>query len=404
MAEEVDFKLTPLDDNGDAVIASEEVSKTENKENELQQEEKGEQNKAEEQSEAPVQEELEVATVAESLEAEEKNIEPAVEVSEVIDEVAKSNPELTEDELFNILKERYNAQGSSIKDVLSNNEQSENIELTDDVKKFLEYQKDTGRGLQDFLKAQRDIGSLSDQESLLEYYKETKPHLSIDDISYLISEKFNFDESIDDEKEIRSKKIAFKEEVYKAKQLLNDISGKYKVPLESSDGTPLSKDVQDAISFYTEYNESTEKQKQLQDDYSKVFREKTEQVFSQNFKGFEFNVGDKRLLFKIADVNGIKSSQSDINDMLGSFTDKETGALGDGMKFHKAAFAMNNPDLIAKLAYQQGLSDATKGIVKETKNIDMSVRENQDMETKGSNFKVLSSESSFSSGLKFNKK
>ena len=147
MAEEVDFKLTPLDDNGDAVIASEEVSKTENKENELQQEEKGEQNKAEEQSEATVQEELEVATVAESLEAEEKNIEPTVEVSEVIDEVAKSNPELTEDELFNILKERYNAQGSSIKDVLSNNEQSENIELTDDVKKFLEYQKDTGRAI-----------------------------------------------------------------------------------------------------------------------------------------------------------------------------------------------------------------------------------------------------------------
>ena len=400
MAEEVDFKLTPLDDNGNPIET--------NVEQDVQQEEVSEQ--VEEQVEEQAQEEVAESQVQEveeptvTTENITEELEAQVEVSEVSQQVDESQPQLSDADLLSILKERYDAQGDSLKDVLSNNEKSESIELTDDVKKFLEYQKDTGRGLQDFLKAQRDISSLSDVEALTEYYQETKPHLSADDISYLISENFRFDEALDDDKEVRAKKIAFKDEVYKAKQHLNNVSDKYKVPLGSSDGTPLSQDVQEAVSFYTEYKENTEKQKQLQENYSKVFREKTDQVFNQDFKGFEFNVGDKNLLFKISNVDSVKNSQSDINDMLSNFTDKQTGALADGTKFHKAAFAMNNPDLIAKLAYQQGLADATNGIVKETKNIDMSIRDNKDMQTKGSNFKVLSEEDTFSTGLKFKKR
>lgn len=405
MAEEVDFKLTPLDDNGNPVEANK------NEEDGIRQEVQEDAGNEQIESQTEVQEEENVAEVDSSTEENvQQQEEPQIQVSEVgekvdsSDEGSQDNKELSDDDILSILKERYNVESNSLNDVLSNNEKSESVELTDDVKKFLDFQKETGRGLQDFLKAQRDINSLSDVDALTEYYRETKPHLSAEDISYLISEDFSFDEELDDEKEVRKKKIAFKDEVYKAKQHLNSIADKYKVPLGSSDGTPLSTEVQEAVSFYAEYKENTEKQNQLQETYAKVFREKTDQVFNQDFKGFEFNVGDKKLLFKLSNVDSVKSSQSDVTSMLSNFTDKETGALSDGMKFHKAAFAMNNPDLIAKLAYQQGVADATDGIVKETKNIDMTVRDNKNTQTKESNFKVLDSGDTFSSGLKFRKK
>jgi len=407
MAEELDFKLTPLDDNGDPI----EYQKKEENVREEQIENEGQNDQNESEVESQKQEEVKVDEVdSATQENTQQEEEPEIQVSEVAEEVddnkqsSQPDKELTDDDILSVLKERYNVESQSLKDVLTNNEKSESIELTDDVKKFLEFQKETGRGLQDFLMAQRDIDSLSDVEALTEYYKETKPHLSAEDISYLLSENYSYDEEHDDEKEVRKKKIAFKDEVYKAKQHLNTIAEKYKVPLGSSDGAPLSADIKEAVSFYTEYKENTEKQNQLQQEYQKIFREKTDNVFNQEFKGFEFNVGDKKLLFKVTNVDNVKSSQSDINSMLNNFLDKETGALGDGMKFHKAAFAMNNPDLIAKLAYQQGLSDATKGIVQETKNIDMSVRDNKDTQNKGSNFKILDSGDTFSSGLKFRKR
>jgi hypothetical protein len=257
--------------------------------------------------------------------------------------------------------------------------------------------------MQDFIMAQRDVSSLDDSSALFEWYKDQNPHLSIEDIQYLIDDKFLYNEDEDDQKTIKGKQIAYKDEVYKAKKYLAELTDKYKVPLESS-GANMSEDTQEALKFYTQYKEETAKAEQQSKALQDVFRQKTDSLFNEEFKGFEFNVGKKKLMFKLSSPEEVKKSQYDINNMLSRYTDSETGALGDAYLFHKSAFAMSNPDLIAKLAYEQGLADATNNIVKETKNIDMTVRSNPVTDKSGTKYRVLESDSDFSGGLKMKKR
>tara|TARA_E500000318_G_scaffold112066_1_gene133970 strand:- start:19343 stop:20539 length:1197 start_codon:yes stop_codon:yes gene_type:complete len=397
MAEEneLGWKLRPLDDDGKP-IEKEETAQEETQTTEV-----------EATTEQGTQEEVEPATTETgTAEPEDTTEEPTVEVSseDVEPEPKAQGKEIDEQAVLQYLKDRHQKEYNSIDEVLTNNEEkTQSQELSEDIQTYLKFKQETGRSMQDFIMAQRDVSSLDDSAALYEYYRETKPHLSPDDINYLITESFGYDEEVDEEKDVRRKKIAYKDEVYKAKKHLEDLANKYKVPLESS-GKPLDANTQEALEFYSKYKqesrESEEQSKNLQD----VFRAKTDNLFNEEFKGFEFNVGKKKLLFKLSSPNEVKQSQSDINKMLSRYTDKDTGALRDAYEFHKSAFAMTNPDLIAKLAYEQGLSDATNNIVKETKNIDMTVRENQVTEKSGLKYRVLDSDGDFSGGLKFKKR
>ncbi len=392
MAEEneLGWKLTPLDDDGNPISKEEkapEETPTTNVEVKDEQENKQEpQESTVDPVDAPEEPTVEVSS-------EEASPEPEAQVKEV-DEQA----------VLQYLKDRHQKEYNSIDEVLSNNEQkSQSQELSEDIQTYLKFKDETGRSMQDFIMAQRDVSSLDDSAVLYEYYKDSKPHLSPEDINHLITESFGYDEEVDEERAVKNKKIAYKDEVYKAKKHLEDLANKYKVPLESS-GKPLDANTQEALEFYSNYKQesknSEERNKTLQD----VFRSKTDNLFSEEFKGFEFNVGKKKLLYKLTSPNDVKQSQSDINEMLSRYTDKDTGALSDAYKFHKSAFAMSNPDLIAKLAYEQGLADATNNIVKETKNIDMTVRQNQVSEESGLKYRVLNSDEEFSGGLKFKKR
>lgn len=397
MAEEneLGWKLRPLDDDGKP-IEKEETAQEETQTTEV-----------EATTEQETQQEVEPATTETgTAEPEDTTEEPTVEVSseDVEPEPKAQEKEIDEHAVLQYLKDRHQKEYNSIDEVLTNNEEkTQSQELSEDIQTYLKFKQETGRSMQDFIMAQRDVSSLDDSAALYEYYRETKPHLSPDDINYLITESFGYDEEVDEEKDVRRKKIAYKDEVYKAKKHLEDLANKYKVPLESS-GKPLDANTQEALEFYSKYKqesrESEEQSKNLQD----VFRAKTDNLFNEEFKGFEFNVGKKKLLFKLSSPNEVKQSQSDINKMLSRYTDKDTGALRDAYEFHKSAFAMTNPDLIAKLAYEQGLSDATNNIVKETKNIDMTVRENQVTEKSGLKYRVLDSGGDFSGGLKFKKR
>ena len=288
----------------------------------------------------------------------------------------QAQPEVNEEDIVrNFLKEKY--QIESLEDVLKKDEQK----LPEDVDAFLRYKKETGRSFEDYMNLQKDWSKVNEQEVLRQYYKENNPHLDDEDISYLMEEKFSYDEDLDDEREIKKKKVAMKDELYKAKSHFESLKEKYKAPLESS-SADLPEEYKEAFSFYSQYTEQSKKEAQLQEERSKVFLEKTNNLFTEEFKGFEFDLGDKKQLFTPKDVSKVKEVQSDITNFFNQHID-ENGYVKDAASYHKALFAASNADAMAKYFYEQGVADATSGLVKETKNISMTVRDNKPVENKG---------------------
>ena len=262
----------------------------------------------------------------------------------------------------------------------------------------MEYKKETGRSFEDYAKLQQDWSAMDDTSVMREYYKQTKPHLDADEIDYLLSEEYSFDAEVDDEKDIKKKKIAYKEELYKARNHFEGLKEKFKAPLESRDAE-IPDNYKEAFNFYNKYREQSEQDQKAQNDRSRIFTEKTNSLFSNEFKGFEYKVGDKKQSFKPTDVNKVKEVQSDINNFFNQHLD-DKGVVKDINAYHKALFAAQNADAIAKYFYDQGKADATGGIVKETKNIDMNVRQNVQTENTGTKFRALDNDDTFSFKIK----
>lgn len=310
------------------------------------------------------------------LEQEQPVEEQPEAVQEEPQEEVQAQPEINEEDIVrNFLKEKY--QIESLEDVLKKDEEK----LPEDVDAFLRYKKETGRSFEDYMNLQKDWSKVNEQEVLRQYYKENNPHLDDEDISYLMEEKFSYDEDLDDEREIKRKKVAMKDELYKAKSHFESLKEKYKAPLESS-SADLPEEYKEAFSFYSQYTEQSKKEAQLQEERAKVFLEKTNNLFTEEFKGFEFDLGDKKQLFTPKDVSKVKEVQSDITNFFNQHID-ENGYVKDAASYHKALFAASNADAMAKYFYEQGVADATSGLVKETKNISMSVRDNKPVENKG---------------------
>lgn len=374
----MEWKLRALDDQGNPI--------------EPKQEEVQEQPGAEVQQEEVQEQVSETAEEAPQVEQEVKQEEAVAEEKEVKEEKPF---ELDDQSILSYLKNRHAIEVESI-DVLKNTgkQEKQSEPLPEDVAKYLEYRKETGRSFEDFARLQADWTKVDDQVVLREYYAQTKPHLDAEEIDYLISEEFAFDADLDDEKDIKKKKIAYKEELYKARNHFEGLKEKYKAPLESRD-VDVPENYKEAFNFYNQYVEESEQAQKLQQERSRVFQEKTNSFFGDEFKGFEFKVGEKKQVFKPSDVSKVKQVQSDINNFFNQHLN-EDGTVKDIGSYHKALFAAQNADAIFKFAYEQGLADATEGLVKETKNIEMGVRENVKVDSTGTKFRALSTEDDFS--------
>jgi len=266
------------------------------------------------------------------------------------------------------------------------------IKIPGSVEKLVDFMNETGGTLEDYVKLNKDYSDLDSDTVLREYYSQTKPHLTGEEVSFLMEDQFNYDEEVDDERDIRRKKLALKEQVANAKAYLDGQKSKYYQEVKA--GVNLTEDQQQAINFYQEYNKRSEETKALSERQKSVFNKKTNDVFNDNFKGFEYNVGDKKYRFKVNDVNAVKQSQSDINNFLGKFLGKDQ-TLEQANEYHKSLFTAMNPDAIAKHFYEQGKADAVKDSVTKAKNIDMNPRGVQkEFNADGVKFRVLGDNSS----------
>ena len=268
------------------------------------------------------------------------------------------------------------------------------VDLPENIQKAVDFMNETGGDLNDYVKLNQDYSKLDDKSLLREYYNQTKPHLASDEIDFLIEDRFDYDEEVDEPVDVKRKKLAFKEQVADAKTHLDGLKSKYYAEIKA--GSRLNPEQKKAIDFFNRYNEE---QGQAEEQRS-TFNQKTDTLFNDKFKGFEYNVGDKRFRVNVKDVNDVKEQQSDLNNFVSKFLNKRN-MLEDAAGYHKALYTAQNSDAIAKHFYEQGKADAIRDSVAKSKNIDMTPRtEHGEITTGGMKVRVVDDTNS-SSKLRF---
>lgn len=268
-------------------------------------------------------------------------------------------------------------------------EQTPQVELPENIDKLIKFMDETGGTLEDYVNMNRDVSDLSDGELLRQYYSQSKPWDS-QEINEYMEDNFSYDEEEDEPRDIRSKKRAFKEELHNARKFFNNHKEKYYADLKLNRQKEIPQDYQEAYNAYGEYTKEQELNKQL----NQVFLERTDGVFNDDFRGFDFQVGDNKYRYKVNNVNETKRLQSDISNFIKPFMN-DKGEIGNVTGYHKALFAARNADKLAQHFYEQGRADALKQSAKDAKNIDMTPRQEGTIQTKtGQKFKVVSGDSS----------
>ena len=271
-------------------------------------------------------------------------------------------------------------------------------QLPENVEKLVKFMEETGGTVEDYVRLNRDVSELPDGDVLREYYSQSKPW-DLKEIQEYMEDNFSFDEDVDSEKEIRAKKRAFKEELYNARKFFETNKEKYYADLKLSRKQEIPQEYQEAYENYNEYKQGQELNSQL----TKVFLEKTDNVFSGDFKGFDFQVGDNKFRYKVSNVNETKEVQSDISNFIKPYLN-DKGEMADAKGYHKALFTARNADKLAQHFYEQGRADALRQSAKEAKNIDMNPRQEGTIQTKsGQKFRVVSGDSSSKLKIKLNK-
>jgi hypothetical protein len=250
-------------------------------------------------------------------------------------------------------------------------EEAVGIDLPENIQKVVDFINDTGGSLKDYVNLNTDYSSLNEDQLLREYYENTKPHLDSEEIGFVMEDQFHFDEDMDEERDIRRKKLARKEELAKAKNHLEGLKGKYYEEIKA--GSRLSPEQKKAVDFFDRYNQDSEKLTVDRERQTSIFNDKTEKLFSNEFKGFDFEVGEKKFRYKVNDVEGVKSKQGDISNFVKKFLN-DKNEMADAKGYHKSLFTAMNPDAIANHFYEQGKADAMKTSMEKSKNIDMSPR------------------------------
>jgi len=324
---------------------------------------------------------------------EQKEIQPEAEAQEetaVLEEVTEDS---TEEEVAEVEEKVEEAIAEA---------EATGKPLPENIQKLVDFMEETGGDINDYVKLNQDYSKLDDNDVVFEYYKQTKPHLTNDEINFLMEDTFKVDEEEDTDRDIRRKKLAFKEQVASARSHLDGQKSKYYEEIKA--GSKLTPEQQKAVNFFNRYNKQSEENKKVIDNNTRLFEQKTNNLFNDKFKGFEYNVGDKKFRFNVKDIDSTNQKQSNINNFMAKFVDKNS-ALTDAKGYHKALYTAMNADAVAKHFYEQGKADAIKSSVAKAKNINMNPRQaHGEVNVGGMKVKVLGNNSSdFKFKIKNNK-
>jgi len=318
-------------------------------------------------------------------------------VADTTEDSDKSQPELQEDDILYFIKSKYNKELTSIDQLFQEREEAPAI--PEDVSAYLEYKNKTGRGFEDYVKLNRDFDAIDENQLLKEYFLSTEEALDSDDVGFML-EEFNYDEELDEEIDIKKKRLAKKKAIAKAKNYFNEQKEIYNQPHESmSDG--ISEEEKKELEEYKQYISSAKNNEEELKKKREWFIKQTDDVFS-DFKGFDFNIGDTKVVFKPGSAEDLKRMNLDSTNFIKKFMGDD-GLIKDAVGYHKALSIAMDPDRFAKHFYDQGASDATDGVTRKIKNIDMTERgSSQVVQKDGVKIRAVSSDSG--RGLKIKSK
>ncbi len=305
--------------------------------------------------------------------------EPEVKIdTSALEPAQEEEEDLSEEKVLSYIGKRYNKQINSFDELMAERKESE--QLPEDVAAYLNFKKETGRGFDDFVKLKKDFDAMEPDQLLREYLADTQKDLDKEDIDTLM-EEYSYNEDIDDESKIKKTKIARKKAIAEAKTYFNSQKEKYKLPLESS-GTGLSPEEKEEYEAYRQYTQQAKTLQEENDRKRKWFDQKSDEVFSKDFKGFEFDINEKKVVFAPGAAAELRKNQASPMNFINKFLD-ESGLIKDAAGYHRALSIAMNPDKFAKFFYEQGLSDATEDVLRKTKNINMSERRAPEVTNKG---------------------
>ena len=333
--------------------------------------------------------------------------QPATTSEEVVEEIPQQQEPVQAEESF--LEEIIEEEVAVITEELQEDiqeaiieQQESGIALPDNIQKVVEFMNETGGSLEDYVKLNTDYSALDETQLLREFYENTKPHLDREEIDFIMEDNFSYDEELDEDRDIRRKKLARKEELAKAKNHLDGLKSKYYEEVKA--GSKLNPETKKAVDFSNRYKKDNEEASKVTESQVSTFNNKTEKLFSNDFKGFDFNVGEKKFRYKVKNADQIKDTQGDINNFVKKFLN-DKNEMSDAAGYHKSLFTAMNADAIANHFYEQGKTDAMKTSIHNSKNIDMSprgVHENV-KPTSGVSFKAIKSGGTSKFGVKTRK-
>ena len=324
----------------------------------------------------PVQPEEEV--VEEKV--EEKPVEEKQEETPVLQEITEEEeqPEPTE-EVVEEVEEKIE-------------DKTPEVELPENIQKVVDFMNETGGTLEDYVRLNADYSNVDNEALLREYYRSTKPHLSSEEVNFMLEDNFSYDEEVDEPRDVKRKKLAYKEAVAQAKNHLENMKAQYYKDVKL--GSKLAPEQQKAIEFFNRYNKEQAEVNELTAKQTQHFNKQTDQVFNENFKGFDFQVGDKKYRYNVKDVQETKTAQSDVLKVFDKYI-SEDNLLKDAKGYHKSLFAARNADALANHFYEQGKADAIKNMTSEAKNIKMDRKTADGMvDTGGVKVRVISGDNS----------
>ena len=321
--------------------------------------------------------------------------QPAAISEEVVEEVPQQQEPVQAEESFleEITEEEVTEKAEDLEEDIQEaitEQQESGVALPDNIQKVVEFMNETGGSLEDYVKLNTDYASLNETQLLREFYENTKPHLDREEIDFIMEDNFSYDEEVDEDRDIRRKKLARKEELAKAKNHLDGLKSRYYEEIKS--GSKLNPETKKAVDFFNRYKKDNEEASKVAESQVSTFNSKTEKLFSDDFKGFDFNVGEKKFRYKVKNADQIKDTQGDINNFVKKFLN-DKNEMSDAAGYHKSLFTAMNADAIANHFYEQGKTDAMKSSVQKSKNIDMDPRGvHEDVKnTSGMSFKSIKS-------------
>ena len=336
----------------------------------------------EETTEEKVEEPQQEGETQEQAETEQPVLEEITETEEQVEVKEEQKEEVNEPEL------------NTVEEEVEETKENPGMELPENIQKVVDFMNETGGTLEDYVRLNADYSNVDNEALLREYYKQTKPHLNSDEVNFMLEDKFSYDEEVDEARDVKRKKLAYKEAVAEAKQHLELMKDKYYTELKL--GSKLPPEQQKAVEFFDRYNKEQDQVKELSVKQQQHFNKETNKVFNESFKGFDFQVGNKKYRYNVKDVQQTKDNQSDVLKVFSEYVDNNN-MLTNAAGYHKSLFAARNADALAKHFYEQGKADAVREMTSEAKNINLDRKTSDGMvETGKQKVRVISGDNSSS--------